>query len=130
MPYLMEVVEKKNILDRKIAELTYILKVNQDNDLAKKLFSLVEERQSVILNIRAANNVSTINIGGKDVSIATAVEIRKTIKSKIDILTKLIEDENCGLNKIELQSQRDSFYEEYVLLTMGINRNDLQVKVN
>lgn len=130
MSYLMEIIEKKNILDCKIKELKKILRSNQNNELAEKLFSFIEERQALLLNIQAANNVSTINIGGQDIPISTAVEIRKTIKSKVDVLTELISDENCGLDKLELQTQRDAYYEEYILLTMGITRNDLQVRVN
>lgn len=130
MAYLMEIIERKKVLDKKISELENILKVNQDNKLAEKIVSLLEERQSILLSIQTANNVSTINIGGKEISIAAAVEIRKTIKSKINVLTNLIENDDCSLDRLELQIQRDGHYEEYILLTMGIIRNDLQVKVN
>lgn len=128
--YLLEILEKKKVLDKKIDELKAVIGTSQDNNLAEKLISLIEERQSLLLNIQTANNVSTLNIGGKEVSISTAIEIRNTLKSKIDVVTILIEDRNCELDKIELQSQRDKYYEEYILLTMGIIRNDLQVRIN
>jgi hypothetical protein len=129
--YLLELVEKKKVLDKKIEELKAVIgNTSQDDNLAKEIISLIEERQSLLLNIQMANNVSTLNIGGKEVSIATAIEIRNTLKSKIDVVTILIEDKDCDLDKIELQSQRDKYYEEYILLTMGICRTDLQVRIN
>jgi len=129
MPYLAEIIAQKRILDRKILEVKRFLQHEQTNALAQELFALLEMRQNKILNITAANNASTISIGGTEVSIATAIEIRVTIKEKIGVLTKLINSNECNLDKIELQSQRDKYYDEYTLLSMGIERNDLQVTV-
>lgn len=129
MPYLFEILENKKILDKKIKELSSVMSVYQNEVLAEKLFTLIDERLSMLMDIETANNVSTINIGGNEVTIATAISIRDAVKGKIDILTSLIEDKNCELDKIKLQEQRDKYISEHVLLSMGINRNDLQVKV-
>lgn len=127
--YLAEVLAQKRILDKKIKEIKQLLQFEQNDTLAQELFAFLELRQSKLLNIEVANNTSTINIGGTAISIAAAIQLRKTIKEKIDVLTQLISNRECALNKLELQQQRDKYYDEFVLLTLGISRNDLQVTV-
>jgi hypothetical protein len=129
MPLLFEILTDKKMLDTKIEEIKSILLYEQTDDLAQELFALLELRQSKILNINKANSVSKLNIGGSEIDIATAVVIRNTIKEKIDFLTDMINNNGCNLNKIELQQQRDKHYSEYVLLSMGIKRNDLTIMV-
>ena len=129
MPLLFEILTDKKMLDTKIEEIKSILLYEQTDDLAQELFALLELRQSKILNIIKANSVSKLNIGGTEIDITTAVVIRNTIKEKIDFLTDMINNKDCNLNKIELQQQRDKHYSEYVLLSMGIKRNDLTVMV-
>ncbi len=129
MSYLFELLTDKTMLDMKIDEIKSILKYEQNDNLAQELFALLELRQSKLLHIAAANNMSKMNVGGTEISIATAIIIRSTIKEKIDILTNMIGNKDCHLDKIELQKQRDRYYGEYVLLSMGIKRNDLTVTV-
>lgn len=129
MAYLTEIIAKKRIFDKKINEIKTLLKLEQTESLVEEFNALLEQRQSILLQIKTANNNSTINIGGNDVTIATAVVIRDVIKEKIDIITVLINNKECMLDKIKLQHQRDEYYNSYILLSMGISRNDLQVKV-
>ena len=129
MAYLSELVTKKKIIDKKIKELETTLQSIQTEALAEKLYALLEIRQSYLIQIRTANAVSKINIGGKEITIDTAIIIKNTIKQKIDTLTSLINNKDCTLDVIELQKQRDQYYEDYILLSMGITRNDLQVKI-
>ena len=127
--YLSELLKNKKVLDKKIEELARALDTDQDEKLAKALFNLIDARQSSLLQIDAANHNSLINLSGTEVTITVAIIVRDTIKGKIEVLTSLIENEHCKLDKLELQHQRDKFYEEYNLLSMGIERNDLQVKI-
>jgi hypothetical protein len=129
MSYLFELLTDKTMLDIKIKEIKSILRYEQNDNLAQELFALLELRQSKLLHISAANNLSKLNVGGNEISIATAVTVKDTIKEKIDILTTMINNKECNLDKIELQKQRDRYYGEYVLLSMGIKRNDLTVIV-
>lgn len=129
MSYLFELLYDKTMLDIKIDEIKAILKYEQNDSLAQELFVLLETRQTKLLHIAAANNISKMNVGGTEINISTAVTIKDTIKEKIDILTDMINNVNCHLDKIELQKQRDRYYGEYVLLSMGIKRNDLTVTV-
>lgn len=130
MAYLFEFIERKRIINTKIKEINNIIQFEQHDKLADELIALIDEKQSILIDINSANTISTLNIGGNDISIATALIIRKTIKDKIDVLTSLISNGNCVLDKLELQSQRDKYFMEYMLLTMGINRNDLSVEIN
>jgi hypothetical protein len=127
MPYLFELLTDKTMLDIKIEEIKSMLKYEQTDDLAQELFGLLELRQSKLLHIATANNMSKLNVGGTEINITTAITIKNTIKEKIDILTNMINNKDCHLDKIELQKQRDRYYGEYVLLSMGIKRNDLTV---
>lgn len=129
MPYLFELLTDKIMLDTKIDEIKSILKREQNDNLAQELFYLFELRQSKLLHISMANNISKLSVGENEINITTALIIRKTIKEKIDVLTDMINNKDCHLDKIELQKQRDRYNDEYVLLSMGIKRNDLTVTI-
>jgi hypothetical protein len=118
------------MIDTKIDEIKSILKYEQNDSLAQELFRLFELKQSKLLYISAANNTSKLNIGENEINITTALIIRKTIKEKIDILTDMINNKDCSLDKMELQKQRDRYYDEYILLSMGIKRNDLTITIS
>lgn len=126
---LHELLLQKKVLDLKIRELKRIIQYTQSDDLAEELFALIEIRQSKILTIKSINKISKIIIGGTEVDLDVAVRIRDTVEEKIDILTSLINNNDCSLNKIELQSQRDKFYEEFIILSAGITNNDLIIKI-
>ena len=127
--YLTEVIAQKKLFDKKIAEVRRLLKIKPTDELAQEFMDLLEMRQAKCINIDAANSKSTINLGGTEVSISVAVMIRDTIKEKINILTELINDAESGLDKIKLLEQRDRHFNEYTLINMGIQRNDLNVTV-
>jgi hypothetical protein len=126
---LAEIIAQKRVLDKKVKELKIILQRDQTDVLTEELITLLEQRQSKLLSIEAANNTSTIRLGGTEVKISAAIQLRKTIKEKIDFLTSLINNDNCRLSKLDLQRQRDKYYEEYIILTVGITRNDLEVTI-
>jgi len=126
---LSEVIAKKRVLDKRISELKRVIIREQDNNLVEELVALLEIRQSHLINIEAANNVSQIKLGGTPVSIAAAIQLKNTIKEKINILTSLIENEDQKLDILELQKQRDKYFDEYILLSAGIARNDLEVTI-
>jgi len=127
--YLSEILINKKMLNRKIKEIKHLLMRNQSDDMAQELMGLLELKQSKLMQINSANNQSLIKIGGTDVSIANAIIIRDTIKEKVDFLTSLIETKDSRLDKLSLMEQRDKFFEEYTVLNMAIQRNDLNVTV-
>ena len=127
--YLTEIIAQKKLYDKKILELKHLLDVRQTEELAQELMDLLEMRQAKCININKANEKSTINLGGTDISITVAVMIRDTISGKMAVLTTLINNPDSSLDKINLQKQRDRHFNEYTLISMGIQRNDLNVTV-
>lgn len=126
---LRNLICEKEMLKKKISELKNIMSYNTIDDIAQELFAHIELLQAKKININAINDKIKINIGGKEVGITTVIILRDTAKNKTDILTSLIVDNECKLDKIELMKQRDDIYEEYVLLSNKIILNDLNVKI-
>ena len=126
---LRSLVYEKELLEKKIVELKDILLYDASEDIAQELFGQLELLQAKKINIHKINNQIKITLGGKEVDISTAIVLRDTAKNKIDILTSLIVNNECGLNKIELMKQRDDLYEEYTLLSNEIVVSDLSVNI-
>ena len=126
---LRSLVYEKELLEKKIVELKDILLYDASEDIAQELFGQLELLQAKKINIHTINNQIKITLGGKEVDISTAIVLRDTAKSKIDILTSLIVNNECGLNKIELMKQRDDLYDEYTLLSNEIVVSDLSVNI-
>lgn len=126
---LSNLIYEKEMLKRKVSELKNIIKHDATDAIANELFAQLELLQSKNININTINNQIKIKLGGKDVNVSTAVTLRDTTKEKINILTGLIIDNECKLDKVELIKQRDNIYEEYVLLSNEIKLSDLNVRV-
>lgn len=126
---LRDLIHEKKILEKKIVELKAIMRYEATEDIAQELFSQLELLQAKNINIHTINNQIKITLGGKEVYISTVVVLRNTAKDKIDILTSLIIDKECELNKIELMKQRDDLYEEYMLLSNEITTSDLNTRI-
>lgn len=124
---LAEVLADKWYLDQKIDELKVAIARKPNDNLVQELLALIELRQARRLSIAAANNTSVIRLGETEVTINVAIEIRNTIKEKMDILTSMIANEDSGLDILTLQEQRDKYQREYSLITLGITNNDLKV---
>ena len=126
---LRSLIFDKDLLEKKIVELKNILLYDASENIAQELFSQLELLQAKKINIHTINNQIKITLGGKEVDISTAVVLRNTAKDKIDILTSLIINNECSLDKIELMKQRDDLYEEYTLLSNEILASDLNVNI-
>lgn len=126
---LRTLIYEKEMLERKIFELKNIIKHNTTDTIAQELFVQLELLQAKNISISTINKQIKLNLGGKEVDIATAVVLRDTTKEKIDVLTNLVTDSKCTLDKIALIKQRDDIYEEYILLSNEIILSDLNVKI-
>lgn len=126
---LRNLICEKEMLKKKISELKNIMSYNTVDDIAQELFAYIELLQAKKININSINSKIKISIGGKEIDITTVIVLRDTAKNKADVLTSLIVDNECKLDKIELMKQRDGIYEEYVLLSNRILANDLSVKI-
>ena len=126
---LRDLIYEKKVICKKIVELKNIMQCSTNDDIAQELFAQLELLQAKRININTINNQLKINLGSKEVSISTAVVLRNTAKVKIDILTDLIVDNECKLDKLELMKQRDDIYDEYKLLSNEILVKDLNTKI-
>lgn len=126
---LRNLICEKEMLKKKISELKNIMSYNTIDDIAQELFTYIELLQAKKININTINNEIKVDIGGKEIDISTVIILRDTAKNKTDVLTSLIVDNECKLDKIELMKQRDGIYEEYILLSNKIILNDLSVKI-
>lgn len=126
---LRDLIYEKKMLEKKIFELKKIMQYNTSETITQELFSQIELLQAKKVNINSVNNQIKINLADKEVTVSMAIIIRDTIKEKIDILTNLIEDKECRMDKLDLMGQRDSVYEEYTLLSHKIVSSDLNVKI-
>lgn len=126
---LRDLIYQKKMLKEKIIELKDIIYYDNRETIIQELFVQLELLQAKKVNLSTINNQVKIDLAGKEVIISTAVIIRDTMKEKMDVLTSLIMNNKCNLNKLELMKQRDSVYEEYTLLSHKIMASDLNVKI-
>ena len=127
--YLKEIVCEKVMIDKKIVELELILHHEATEAVTQALLEAIDLRQNKLLSIYSVNHKSKINIGDTKMDINTAIIIRNTIQQKMDILTGLINDNGCVLDKLGLMEQRDQYNGQLVLLNIGILKNDLSVEI-
>mgnify|MGYP007082006546 FL=1 len=127
--YLKELVCEKAMLNKKIVELESILHHEATEAVTQALLEAIDLKQSKLLSIYSVNHKSKINIGDSKVDINIAVIIRNTIQQKMDVLTNLINDNSCILDKLGLMEQRDQYNGQLVLLNIGILKNDLSVEI-
>jgi hypothetical protein len=126
---LRDLIYQKKMLKEKIVELKAIIYYDNSETITQELFVQLELLQAKKVNLSTINNQVKIDLGGKEVVVSTAVIIRDTMKEKMDILTALITNSGCKLNKLDLMKQRDGVYEEYALLSHKITANDLSVRI-
>lgn len=117
------------MLKKKINELHLLLVGSTDDTVLQELFVQLELLQSKKVNINNVNNQVKVSVGGKEIPISMAVVLRDTIRAKIDVLTSMITDAQCKLDKINLMEQRDSFYAEYTVMSHVVDASDLTVKI-
>lgn len=126
---LKDLVDQIEFLKVKIEELNKILHQAPDDSVAKELWSLLDLRQSKLLYLDKAYKEYTVAIGKSEISLSTAVIIRKVMCKKLKILTGLINNEECRLDKIELIKQRDKVFEEFTILDSAIKLKEFKINV-
>ena len=126
---LKTLIYQNKMLKKKINELHLLLVGSTDDTVLQELFVQLELLQSKKVNINNVNNQVKVSVGGKEIPISMAVVLRDTIRAKIDVLTSMITDAQCKLDKINLMEQRDSFYAEYTVMSHVVDASDLTVKI-
>jgi hypothetical protein len=126
---LAELLIKKKWLDKKVEELEALLLSSEDDDIASKLFVLLEERQNKILSIRAANDTSKLKLGDNSITVAQALIIKETLNKKINVITNLLEECPRKLDVLTLMEQREALIKDWTVLHVAVMNNDLNVTI-
>lgn len=100
------------------------------DDILKQLLFLLDKLQNINLVIHKVNNESIIEIAGTKINLNTAIEIRSTIKAKIDIMSELITADIGKLDVLVLIAQRDTMLAEYSALDSAINQADWKIQID
>ena len=122
---LAEILMEKRNLKLKIKQLEDYLNRIADNNATLadeatiKLLELLDKYRSHLILINEVNNNTEVPIGSSKVSLANAVLITKTMKSKIDLLNSLIEGDNV-LDIFSLMEQRDRLLDEHTTISNGL----------
>jgi len=129
--FLRQKLDERVWLKKKIKELknnAFEFTSRQD-ELLKQLIVLMDKLQSINLILNKINNESIIEIAGTKLSLQTAVEIRSTMKDKIDIISELIALDTGKLDVLSLMVQRDIIIEEYMTVNSAISQADWKIQI-
>ena len=129
--FLRQKLDEREWIKKKIKELknsAYTFTKHQD-EVLKQLLILMDKLQSINLILNKINNESIIDIAGTKLSMQAAVEIRSTMKAKIDVISELIALDNGKLDILALIIQRDSMVEEYAAIDSAINQADWKIQL-
>lgn len=130
--FLHQKLDERKWIKIKILELkNNALKFNTDQDnLLKQLLVLLDKLQTMNLIIHKVNNDSIIEISGTKLNLNTAIELRNTVKAKIDIISELIKANVEKLDVLALMAQRDNMLAEYSALDSAINQADWKIQID
>jgi hypothetical protein len=128
-----DLVTKKKRLSERIVCLRKVLKTtNNSEEIVNKLERAIDDYRNILVQIDAINHDknATIEINGNEMSLATAIIIRNSITSKIDILKDAIDNEKSGLSdRIKFIDMLDKEYESIDLLKQHIMLLELSLEV-
>jgi hypothetical protein len=128
--FLRQKLDNRKNIKNKIKELKgWLLRSAPSDELIKLLLVQLDGLQNTNLLIDKVNQQTLVKIGGAKTNLATAVEIRNTIKSKIDLITDLIAT-NTSLDITSLLEQRDNFMEEFNSLDGVIRVTDWNINLD
>lgn len=129
--FLRQKLDERMWLKKKIKELksnAFEFTSKQD-ELLKQLIIIIDKLQSINLILNKINNESIIEIAGTKLSLQTAIEIRSTMKAKIDVISELIALDTGKLDILALMEQRDTIIEEYTAVNSAINQADWKIQL-
>lgn len=129
--FLRQKLDEREMIKQKISELkanAYKFTEYQDAVLSQ-LLSLFDQLQSINLVLNKINNNSVIEIAGTKLNLNTAVELRNTMKKKVDVMSELIALDDGDLDVLALMQQRDTLLEEYYTMDSAISQADWNIKL-
>ena len=129
--FLRQKLDERKFLKVKIKELkeNILCFTDEQDKLIKHLLNLLDRLQTINLVLSNVNSNYIINIAGSELSLSTAVEVRNTLQSKIDIMNDLIGACEGNLDVMALMEQRDSVIEEFMAIDAAIRQADWNIKI-
>ncbi len=129
--FLREKLNERIWIKQKIKELKKhaLVQTKQQDDVLKKLLSLLDDLRTVNLVIHKINNDYTIEVAGTKISLNTAIELRKTIKYKISVISEIINLNSDKLDVLSLIDQRDELIDEYSVIDNAVSQADWKIKL-
>jgi len=130
--YLREKLDELKLLKQKVNELEFYVcnNINVDKDgLVKALLSYIEDIQNIRLILDKINSQTLLNVGTSKIDTNTAVIIRNTLNTKVELITSIIKN-NTALDILTLIEQRDSLIEEYNAINKAIRLADWSVQID
>lgn len=129
--FLRQKLDERKFLKVKIKELkeNILCFTDEQDTLIKHLLTLLDRLQIINLVLNSVNSNSIINIAGNELSLSTAIEVRNTLQSKIDVMNGLIGACKGNLNIITLMEQRDGVIEEFMAIDSAIRQADWNIKI-
>ena len=129
--FLSQKLAERKLLKIKINELkeNILCFTDEQDELIKQLLILLDKLQTTNLVLHKVNSESIISIAGTQLALSTAIELRKTLKSKIDMMSDLISSSKGTLNLLALMEQRDGVLEEFMVIDSAIKQADWNIKI-
>jgi hypothetical protein len=127
-----ELILRKRVLKRNIEDVKkYLAKKEETSsrntytDFIDQLFGYIEQVRSHDVILNRSNEETSIEVGGKGISVSDAIYIREAIFKKISVLSSMIEHNTTrDLDIFNLVSERDKLFEEYLYISTLVNKSD------
>ena len=134
---IKEILCRKRHLDSKLLDIDNYLNILPNLNVKDKVsvyntaidikFSLLSKIQSHDVLLNAQNNNNLLHVGNNDLTVYEAVKIRNTLLDKITTLDNLISSGDLTvINIFTLMEQRDSLFDEFMVLDMAILKSDIE----
>jgi len=129
--FLRQKLDERKFLKIKINELkeNILHFTDEQDELIKEFLILLDRLQTINLVLNRVNYESIITIANTELSLNTAIELRNTLQSKIDMMDGLISSSKGTLNLLALMEQRDSVLEEFMVIDSAIKQADWNIKI-
>ena len=133
---LAEVLIEMNNIKEKISQLMLLMDNVATHDSAatdkatSKLLGLLDKYRSHLILINEVNNTSKVTVSGSRLSLANAIIILKTVRSKMSILDGLINKKDSVLDVLSLVDQHDALLEEYTTIAKEIKAQEWGIEID
>lgn len=134
---IKEILSRKIHLDKKLKDLNRYIEALSDLDVQNKSdlynkaieekFALLSKIQSHTVLLQGQNIDNIISIGDNKLSVYDAVQLRNTLQIKIETLDSIISHGDFRvINIFSILQQRDSLFEEFLVLSLAIKKSDIE----